>query len=342
MKKISKLIVACALSLAIALLSVPVTFAADANGSCGDNVTWTFNSSTSELRIEGSGDMDTFDYVDDSMKTDSPWSDLLSSIKAVTIAEGITGISRGSFSQAINLTEVVLPSTLERISEAAFYGCSSLKEITIPNGISEIGYYAFQNCTSLESIIIPDSVTRIGESAFKACSALKNIDFPEHSIDFHQDIFCDCSSLKSITIPEGCTYINARMFRGCKALENISIPASVTSMYLSSFWSCNNLKNIYYSGSEADWNNIEIIDADTQNFPSFSEGFKNATIHYNSDFDAGALSNNGGSYADANTDDSTADGEKDDNTLTIILIASGVVLAALAGVAIALIIKKKK
>ena len=48
--------------------------------------------------------------------------------------------------QATNLTEVILPDSLENIGYAAFMS-SGIKEITVPKSVKKIGQDAFLNIT---------------------------------------------------------------------------------------------------------------------------------------------------------------------------------------------------
>ena len=48
----------------------------------------------------------------------------------------------------------------------AFSLCTSLKEVIIPNSVSRIGNNAFYGCSNLKTVYIPDSVKQINDSAF--------------------------------------------------------------------------------------------------------------------------------------------------------------------------------
>ena len=57
-------------------------------------------------------------------------------------------------------------------------GASSLKNVVIPSTVKTIGEAAFKDCISLESMHIPASVTYIGEDAFlNACGSMKEFEF---------------------------------------------------------------------------------------------------------------------------------------------------------------------
>jgi hypothetical protein len=77
----------------------------------------------------------------------------------------LTDLGSYAFSQCKNLSEVLLPDTLENIGGAAFSGCKSLESITLPENLISIGQYAFVD-TGLKEIDVPDSVVDIGYCAF--------------------------------------------------------------------------------------------------------------------------------------------------------------------------------
>ena len=75
----------------------------------------------------------------------------------------VTQINSEAFSQQERITEIVIPSTVESIGNAAFFNCSGLKKITL-EGYSNLNYingYAFQQCYNLESLTIPSTVTNV-------------------------------------------------------------------------------------------------------------------------------------------------------------------------------------
>ncbi len=103
-----KTILLCVLTL------LPMLASADNSGTCGENLTWTFEEATKTLTISGSGDMPNYSY-------ESPWSTY--GIKTVVIESGVTSIG-----------------------ECAFIRCFNLASITIPNSVTSIGNWAFVDC----------------------------------------------------------------------------------------------------------------------------------------------------------------------------------------------------
>ncbi len=89
-----------------------------------------------------------------------------SSLKSITIPEGVTRIERIAF-QGSGLETIILPESLEYIGNNAFWACESLKSIKIPKNVSEFGNgYEFNGCANLTDVTI--------DSAFVYTSATSN------------------------------------------------------------------------------------------------------------------------------------------------------------------------
>ncbi len=95
----------------------------------------------------------------------------------------------------------VIPNSVKKIENKAFYDCKELKSIDIPNSVTNIGNYAFSDCGSLTSIEIPSSVTEIGDAAFQGCDSLISIEIPDSVTEIGRYAFYGCHNLISIKIP---------------------------------------------------------------------------------------------------------------------------------------------
>jgi hypothetical protein len=67
------------------------------------------------------------------------------------------------------------------------------------------------------------------------------------------------------------TEIGVSTFEGCKA-TSITIPQSVKTICDRAFYNCKGLKDVYYTGTKAQWDAIEIVDN--------NEDLLNAAIHF--------------------------------------------------------------
>lgn len=146
-----------------------------------------------------------------------------------TVKAGTRHITNNAFSNHNELTEIVLPESLESIGTYAFYDCKNLKKVTLPSSLKKIDSYAFYGCSSLEAITFPSSLKEIGNSAFHE-TKISRITIPNSNTKLNGGIFEDCKELTEVNFPEGITEIPNNLFDGCVKLENISIPASVTSV----------------------------------------------------------------------------------------------------------------
>jgi len=136
-----------------------VGHAAEIDGTCGENVTWSL-SDDGVLTISGTGPMD-----------DNPWYDDRASISSVIIENGVT-----------------------TIGDAAFYYCENLTNLKIPDSVTDIGWSAFSDCHSLTSVEIGDSVTFIGDEAFYFCRSLSGVIFFGDAPEIEDNAFCSVTA----------------------------------------------------------------------------------------------------------------------------------------------------
>ena len=142
----------------------------------GDNVFWTL-SSTGELILTGTGS--TWDYSD----TDHPgFYYIRSSVKSLTVGEGITTVGEYLFYTMSNLSSVSLPETLTTIETGTFYNCYSLTNLTIPNNVAYINWMAFAYCSGLKTVTF-NGTPHFFQACFYQDTALTDIYFKYHAPD---------------------------------------------------------------------------------------------------------------------------------------------------------------
>ena len=188
----------------------------------------------------------------------------------------VTEIGYSAFYDCEKLTSVKIPDSVTSIGDFAFSGCKNITSITIPYGITSIQHCTFQWCENLTSITIPDSVTIIGEMAFNNCDRLTSITIPNSVITIGEASFINCESFTSITIPESVTNIGKEAFWSCDNLTSVTIPDSVTIIGNQAFDWCDKLTDVYYTGTESQWNAIDI------GYNYDEPAFSGVTIHFNS------------------------------------------------------------
>ena len=150
--------------------------------------------------------------------------DLVGDFVIPEIIEGciVTEIRNATFKSCNQITSMILPSTLKKISGESFAQCTSMASINIPSGIQDIYDATFADCISFTEIHIPIGVKTIRSDAFSQCSTLKNIYLPRSITEIQSSAFSGCSWL---------TYV---YYEGSKAeWDNINISSS-GNQYLNS------------------------------------------------------------------------------------------------------------
>ena len=107
------------------------------------------------------------------------------SLNYLVLGEGVRTIGSRAF-QGTGLTNILFPTTLESVGEAAFNNCSNLRTIDMADGevyaLSDVGITAFLGCTSLESVSLPfandfiPSISRSTVNLFYECPNLVSIE----------------------------------------------------------------------------------------------------------------------------------------------------------------------
>ncbi|WP_288529162.1 leucine-rich repeat protein [uncultured Eubacterium sp.] len=216
----------------------------DDSSKCGDNVSWSYDSTTNTLTISGTGAMYDYRY-----NNETPWNVYCEKILTVKIESGVTTIGKSAFSYFNNLTSATIPNSVTIIGERAFSGCSSLTSVTIPDSVMTIGDSAFSNCSSLTNVTIPNSVTTIGDLSFNYCTGLISITIPNGVTQIGRAVFQSCRSLKIIEIPDSVISIGECAFSDCRSLTSITIPNSVTTLGAYVFQSCRSLTSVEFPNS---------------------------------------------------------------------------------------------
>ncbi|MDD5923497.1 MAG: leucine-rich repeat domain-containing protein [Clostridia bacterium] len=184
-----------------------------------------------------------------------------------------------AFYDSFNIVSINIPSTVEEISDGAFYACTLMKSIEVQNNdfytvsdnvlytsdmtrllycppqsggeslivneaTIEIAPYAFANNSKLESIVLHKAITSIGSFAFDYCSELEDIEIPDSVKYIGDSAFNQCTSLKKVKLSNSLEKIAAGTFSGCRDLEQINIPISVRIIEEKAFYYCTSLENV--------------------------------------------------------------------------------------------------
>lgn len=193
-----------------------------------------------------------------------------SALSEIQLPDGLTMIEDNAFTRT-GLYDVSIPASVRVIEESAFEVCERLESVTLREGIEEIGSFAFGSCPLLREITIPQSVTMLGSYAFENCTSLQRVSGLEHVGQLPGGLFCECGSLTDIGLLPRVSVIPGDIFARCRSLSSIAIPSTVTRIEDWAFDECDSLTAVYYEGSRAMWDAIQIGD--------HNDGLEHATIH---------------------------------------------------------------
>ncbi len=197
--------------------------------ACGQNVTATLSRNndgeeTYTLTISGTGPMKNYDYWSARYM---PWYSAIPKITRLIVCDGVTSLGdcvlRGfdGKHEASSLKEVTLPEGLTYLGDYACYNADQLKSITLPSTLTTIGLCAFAG-TGLTGITIPSEVKTIRSAAFSRCTGLTSVTIPDKVETLGREVFGHCTQLTSIHIPKSVKSMGANMFGYCDALTCIT------------------------------------------------------------------------------------------------------------------------
>jgi len=92
------------------------------------------------------------------------------------IPTGVTNVGAYAFGLS-DLNSVLIPNSVQIISDYAFEGSGGFTTFTIPNSVTSIGNGAFDDCPWLNTITIGSGVKNIGDYAFAFNGMLVNVFF---------------------------------------------------------------------------------------------------------------------------------------------------------------------
>ncbi len=146
--------------------------------------------------------------------------------------------------------------SVEIIGDSAFYCLKPVNPIVIPDCIKRIEYHAFAGCNVFECIVLPKNLEYLGVGAFEACSSLKSVDLNGFT-KVPESAFSGASALSEIKGLEYVTEIGRSAFNACNCLTSVCFGTSLESIGKHAFAGTPWKATVYYSGTVAQWNEIE-------------------------------------------------------------------------------------
>lgn len=198
-------------------------------------------------------------------------------LRSVQLPEGLREIGSYAFyncaalvgDTALTGSNILAPSTLERIGTYAFFGTAlwndapqadgvvyagnwvvgfnelSDTSIRFKDGIVGVSDFAFYENAELQSITGLANARKIGRGAFFGCTSLSLISLNPNLTEIADNTFSGCSSLFIANLPYTLKRIGERAFYGCTLLDEIDLSVTdVVEIGDSAFSGCTNVKTI--------------------------------------------------------------------------------------------------
>lgn len=240
-----------------AAMCVPVTASAATYDSNPDDFEFSYNSSDMTANVT-------------KYKGDSEYVEIPSMVNGYKV----DSIGNPIFRDNYKLKGVIIPDTVDYVSQEIFSGCVSLADVDLGKGITKIPLGMFYNCKSLESLTIPEQIEEfeyiytVGRRPFDGCTSLKNLylkakdissirylNLPSltniviaSTVDSLPDgAFSGYNYIENVTFENGLMVLPDSCFKNCTSLKNITLPDSMMSVGKSAFENCYNIKSVTFS-----------------------------------------------------------------------------------------------
>ncbi len=165
-------------------------------------------------------------------------------------------------SGTVSIPDTYLGLPVLEIGAEAFKDCGGITEINIPSSVDKIGASAFENCVMLKKVSYQgssfESASRvIGTAAFRMCTALETLLLPGGLVEIGESAFSKCVNIKEISLPDTLKIIGSNAFAQCDDLTCIAIPASVTDIHTNAFVSCIGLTSFSVSSENKNYKAVD-------------------------------------------------------------------------------------
>ena len=146
-------------------------------------------------------------------------------------------IDKNCFRSASYINTVIIPSSVTKIEDNAFYSSGITGIQFLGNSIEYVGANAFQYCSLLDGELTLPAGT-YGASAFYYCNRITSVKFKEGETILGASVLSMCSLLTHIELAEGLLSIGDEAFAYLN-IEEITFPKSLKTIGNSIFYSYN-------------------------------------------------------------------------------------------------------
>ena len=169
---------------------------------------------------------------------------------------------------SVTETEIAIPLEIDgykvtAIGDKAFEKCTHLTKILLQDSITTIGTRAFYGCTGLTEFTIPKNVKTFGTQIFYKASNLKTINYKSNYSPSDGNNIFSLSHIENI-IFEG-TKIPSGILKNHQNIKTVTIANSVKLIEKDAFYKCNGISEVYFTGTIAEWCEIQFKISSTVN-----------------------------------------------------------------------------
>ena len=159
-------------------------------------------------------------------------------VDPLIIPEGVIEIPAQCFVNCQNFKKLVLPSTLRKIKQCAFYN-TRMEEVVFREGLECIENAAFHGSRELKKVLLPNTCLELEGFVFSLCDSLKELRLPDGIKKIPANFASYCNVLEKVNIPENVEIISDYAFQWCFALKNIKFPEGLKTIGHTAFHYCN-------------------------------------------------------------------------------------------------------
>lgn len=181
-------------------------------------------------------------------------------LKSVKIPSTVKFIDHDAFRNS-SLTSIIIPASVDSISEGVFFEMPSLKKVVIEDGPTVLrfacgqqyggeGQFSYDHQAIEEAYIGRPYTTTWGSAGhldsplFKMSESIKKVTFGDYVNKIHAADFIRCHKLESVSFGKGIEVIGEEAFSHCENLSAITLAKGVKKIDKEAFYDCSGARTI--------------------------------------------------------------------------------------------------
>lgn len=126
-----------------------------------------------------------------------------------------------------DLERIVIGEKVRRMPRGLYTGNTNVTEVLLPQSVEVLDPDVFSGCVNLEYVRLSDNITTISDGTFRDCSSLRDLHWPARLKTVGANAFEQCTSLKTVSLPEGVESVGYNAFGYCRGVENLYIASTI-------------------------------------------------------------------------------------------------------------------